>query len=178
MTPLRVTAAAAAILTALLLQGALIGPVFAPLAVSLPAVMIAAVALHDGASTGLCLGFAAGLIADLGSAHPAGLFALAWMGVGLCCGRAADPRRGTLSRALLSGAACGAATAVTSLVMMLVQLPRTGVGGSWVVQVGGAAALDAALALAVVPLVAAFLDSAALNARRARRSRRTAVRHG
>jgi cell shape-determining protein MreD len=175
MTPLRATAAAAAILTALLLQGALVGPIFAPLAVSLPAVMIAAVALHDGASAGMCLGFATGLLADLGSAHPAGLLALAWLGVGLCCGRAADPRRGGLSRALLTGAACGASASVTSLAMMLVRSPRAGFGWSWAAEVGGAAALDAALALAVLPIVGAFLDSAALNARRARR---TAVRHG
>jgi cell shape-determining protein MreD len=175
MTPLRATAAAAAILTALLLQGALVAPVFAPLVVSLPAVMIAAVALHDGASTGMCFGFATGLLADLGSAHPAGLLALAWLGVGIGCGLAADPRRGGFARALLSGAACGAATAATSLVMMVVRSPRAGVGWSWAAELGGAAALDVALALAVVPVVGAFLNSAALNARR---TRRAVVRHG
>jgi rod shape-determining protein MreD len=175
MTPLRATAAAAAIVTALLLQEALVAPVFAPLTVSLPAVMIAAIALHDGASTGICLGFATGLLADLASAHPAGVLALAWLGVGICCGVAADPRRGRLMRALLTGSVCGAATAVAALAMMLLRSPHTGVGWSWLAQLGGSAALDAALALAVVPLVAAFLDSAALSSRHARRS---AVRHG
>src|ERR1700709_2482824 len=90
MTRGRVAVAAAGIVTALLLQAAVVGPVVSPYAVSLPLVLVAAVGLVDGPATGLGFGFAAGLVADLGSAHPAGVFALVWMGVGLLCGLVAD----------------------------------------------------------------------------------------
>ena len=83
MTRSRIAAALAGILTVLLLQATLVAPVCTPFAVSLPAVLVAAVALVDGPATGISFGFAAGLMADLGSRHPAGVLALCWLGVGL-----------------------------------------------------------------------------------------------
>ena len=43
----------------------------------------------------MSFGFAAGLVADLGSAHPAGVLALCWLGVGVCvrAARRAGPDR-------------------------------------------------------------------------------------
>jgi hypothetical protein len=79
MNRARVAAALAALLTALLLQATLIGPVTMPLPVSLPALLVAAIALVDGPGAGLAFGFAIGLIADLGSEHPAGVLALCWL---------------------------------------------------------------------------------------------------
>lgn len=119
MTRARVAVAAAGIVTALLLQAALVGPVVAPYAVSLPLVLVAAVGLVDGPATGLGFGFAAGLVADLGSAHPAGVFALVWMGVGLLCGLVADRqslRRDAVTAGVLSGLGSSVATLVLALV--------------------------------------------------------------
>jgi hypothetical protein len=66
----------AALLTALLLQATLVGPLAMSVPVSLPAVLVAAVALVDGPATGMSFGFTVGLFADLGSSHPAGVLAL------------------------------------------------------------------------------------------------------
>ncbi|WP_375484420.1 hypothetical protein [uncultured Jatrophihabitans sp.] len=120
MTRARVAAAAAAVITALLLQAALVGPVVSPYAVSLPLVLVACVGLVDGPATGLGFGFATGLVADLGSAHPAGVFALVWMGVGLLCGLVADRhslRRDAVTAGVLSGIGSSVATLVLALVI-------------------------------------------------------------
>ncbi|HEY3736012.1 MAG TPA: hypothetical protein VGL26_01100 [Jatrophihabitans sp.] len=89
---LRVIAALTAIVTALLLQGSVVAPLVAPTPVSLPAVLVAAVALVDGPGAGLALGFSAGLVADLTTRHPVGVLALAWLLVGVFCGALAVPR--------------------------------------------------------------------------------------
>ena len=119
MTPARTVAAAAGIVTALLLQGTVLGPALAPFAVSLPAVLVAAVALVDGPATGLAFGFAAGLVADLGSRHPAGILALCWLGVGLVCGTLAD-RNGLLRDSVTAGVVAGLAGTVAGLLLVLV----------------------------------------------------------
>ena len=119
MTRARVAVAAAGILTTLLLQAVLVGPVVEPWAVSLPLVLVAAVGLVDGPATGLGFGFTAGLVADLGSAHPAGVFALVWMGVGLLSGLVADRqslRRDAVTAGVLSGIGSSVATLVLALV--------------------------------------------------------------
>ncbi|WP_375501726.1 hypothetical protein [uncultured Jatrophihabitans sp.] len=119
MTRGRVAVAVAGILTALLLQAGIVGPVVAPYAVSLPLVLVATVGLVDGPATGLGFGFTAGLVADLGSAHPAGVFALVWMGVGLLCGLVAD--RHSLRRdAVTAGVVSGVGSSVATLVLALV----------------------------------------------------------
>ena len=67
----------------------------------------------------MSLGFAAGLVADLGSAHPAGVLALCWLGVGLVCGTVAD-RRSVWRDALSAGLVCGAAAVAATLLLALV----------------------------------------------------------
>ena len=119
MTRARVTASAAAILTALLLQATLVGPVTSPSPISLPAVLVAVVALVDGPATGLAFGFAIGLIADLGSPHPAGILALVWMGLGLVCGLVADRRRAARD-AVTAGLAGALASCIATVLLVVV----------------------------------------------------------
>jgi cell shape-determining protein MreD len=166
VTRVRVAAALAAMITALLLQATLVAPVTYPWPVSLPALFVAAVALREGPGTGMSLGFATGLVADLASRHPAGLLALAWLGVGLAGGLLAD--HGRVRRdALVAGALCAAAGALTSLALGVLS-GTASVSG--VVATARAAVptllVSALLALALVPIVRAMLGSDALRARR------------
>lgn len=161
MTRGRIAAAAASILTVLLLQATVIGPSVAPLAVSLPAVLVAAVALVDGPSTGLSFGFVAGLVADLGSRHPAGVLALCWLAVGLVCGAAAD-RNGVLRDALTAGIVVGLAGVVAGGLLVVVH------EGGTLRQVASGAlptlGLDVLLAVPVVALVRRALRTDTLRA--------------
>ncbi len=91
MTPRRVIAAAAAVITVLVLQAVVVSPVAGMVMVSLPAVLVAALAVEAGPSAGMSVGFAAGLLADLSSRHPAGVLALAWLLLGAGCGMFAAP---------------------------------------------------------------------------------------
>ena len=86
MTITRCAAGLAAVITAMLVQAALVGPLVYPVPVSLPLLLVVGVAVLCGPSTGVPLGFGAGLFADLNSEHPVGLFALAWLGAGLVAG--------------------------------------------------------------------------------------------
>jgi rod shape-determining protein MreD len=157
----RLFAALAGILTVLVLQATLIGPVFAPYPVALPAVLVAAVAFVDGPATGMSLGFAAGLVADLGSAHPAGVLALCWLGVGLVCGTVAD-RRSVWRDALSAGLVCGAAAVAATLLLALVHRGPT---VSDAVRYALPAGLgDIALALVLIPLTRAMLHTESLRA--------------
>ncbi|MGI8761294.1 MAG: rod shape-determining protein MreD [Jatrophihabitantaceae bacterium] len=162
MTRARVAVALAAALTALLLQATVIGPIASPVPVSLPAVLIAAVALVDGPGAGMAFGFSAGLLADLASTHPAGVLALCWTGVGIGCGLAAgrrSVRRDAATAAIMCAVAASAATLLLAVVssggatawLAVRDLVPTGIG-------------DALLALAVVPLVLAFLSTDSLRA--------------
>lgn len=160
MTRARVAVAAAGILTALLLQAALVGPVVQPWAISLPLVLVAAVGLVDGPATGLGFGFTCGLVADLGSAHPAGIFALVWMGVGLLCGLVADRqslRRDAVTAGLLS--AVGSSVAVLALAIV------TSRAGAWdaVRDLVPSAIGDVLLAFPVLALVRRMLHTDALR---------------
>jgi rod shape-determining protein MreD len=161
MTRARVAAAMAGIITVLLLQATLIAPLFVPWPVSLPAVVVAAVALVDGPATGMSFGFAAGLTADLGSHHPAGVLAMTWLGVGLLCGAVAD--RHSLRRdAVVVGVVCGLATGVGGLLLALVRS-----GGSVhdaLLYSAPAGLADAALAFAVVAGVRRMLHAESLRA--------------
>jgi cell shape-determining protein MreD len=165
MTRARVAAALAALITALLLQATVVGPVTVPLPVSLPAVLVAAVALVDGPGTGLALGFATGLIADLGSEHPAGVLAACWLGLGLVCGLCSARHAGVLRDVLVVAAACGAVSVVAAVVLGLVHAVPSDLDQA--VRYGILAGLvDAALALAVVPLVRFALHGETLRAPR------------
>jgi rod shape-determining protein MreD len=157
----RLLAAIAGIVTVLVLQATLVGPVFTPYPVSLPAVLVAAVAFVDGPATGVSLGFATGLVADLGSTHPAGVLALCWLGVGLLAGAVAD-RRSVGRDALSAGLICGAATVAATLLLALVHSGAT----VWdAVRYALPAGLgDIVLALALVPLTRAMLHTHSLRA--------------
>ncbi len=161
MTRARVAAAIPGTITALLLQATVIAPATVPAAVSLPAVLVAAVALMDGPATGMSFGFAAGLAADLGSAHPAGVLALCWLGVGLICGALAD--RHTIRRdALTAGLVSGLAGAVAATLLVVVH--AGGTLGDAALYTLPAVLGDVALAFLVVPLVRRMLRSDSLRA--------------
>ena len=86
MTIVRCAAGAAAVVTAMLVQATVVGPLVYPVPVSLPLLVVVGVALLSGPSTGIALGFGAGLLADLTSQHPVGVLALAWLGAGVLAG--------------------------------------------------------------------------------------------
>lgn len=163
MTRLRLVGAMAAILTVLLLQATLVAPAFAPIAVSLPAVLVAAIALTDGPATGMSFGFATGLVADLGTSHPAGVLALCWLGIGLVCGTAADRQR--LRRdAVTAGVVCGVAGSAATLLLALVNA-----GPAWTDagrDLVPATIADTVLALGLLVVVRRMLRSDALRAPR------------
>ncbi|MGH8963649.1 MAG: rod shape-determining protein MreD [Jatrophihabitantaceae bacterium] len=162
MTRGRVVAALAAILTAMLLQATLIAPWTLPVPVSLPAVVVAAVALVDGPGSGLAFGFATGLLADLGSTHPAGVLALSWLLVGLACGLAAD-RRTVRADAATAATVCALATVVTGLLLAVLHSGGATAANAFAHAVPAGLG-DALLALAVVPLTRAFLHADSLRA--------------
>jgi hypothetical protein len=86
MTVVRGAAGVAAVVSAMLVQATVIGPLVYPVPVSLPLLVVVGVAVLSGPSTGITLGFGAGLLADLTSHHPLGLLALTWMGAGIVAG--------------------------------------------------------------------------------------------
>lgn len=165
MTRVRAAAALAALLTALLLQATLVGPLTLPVPASLPALLVAAIALVDGPGAGLAFGFAAGLIADLGSEHPAGVLALCWLGIGLACGRCASSHASVRRDAALAAVVCGLGSIAATLLLALVSADGASAGLA-VRDAVPATLLDALLALAVVPLVRVFLRSETLRAPR------------
>jgi cell shape-determining protein MreD len=164
VTGARLGAAAAAAVTAVLLQGALIGPLTAPWPVSLPAVMVASTALRAGPATGMVFGFSLGLVADLAGDHRVGALALAWLLLGVVAGSlgemvcAVGPthRLRSVKRALAVGLLCGVAT------LLAIGLGST-LDTRAALAVAPAAAIDAGLAAVVLPLVTRTLRSPALR---------------
>lgn len=165
MTRLRIVAALAAMLTALLLQATLVGPLTAPVPMSLPGVLVAVVALAEGPGTGMSFGFTLGLMADLGSRHPAGVLALSWLVLGLVCGLGAvtgPSRRSVRGDAGL--AAVLTAIAAFCAIVMLTVLHADGASlGAAVRAIIPAGLGDALLALILVPTVRTFLRADALR---------------
>ena len=151
MTRSRVAAGAAVIVTSLLLQATLIGPLTMPAAVSLPAVVVAAVALVDGPATGMSFG-----------SHPAGILALTWLGLGVLCGKAVD-RRSVLGDAVTAGLLCAAASVVAEILLAIVHTSGANVGHALLYAVAAALG-DFVLALAVVPIARLLLHSERLQA--------------
>jgi hypothetical protein len=86
VTVVRCAAGLAGIVSAMLVQATLVGPLVYPVPISLPLLVVVGVALVAGPSTGIALGFGAGLLADLNSHHPVGLLALTWLGAGVVAG--------------------------------------------------------------------------------------------
>lgn len=148
-------------ITALLLQAALVAPVTAPWPVSLPAVLVAAVALVDGPAAGMSFGFATGLLADLGSNHPAGVLALCWLGVGLLCGTVAD-RRSLRRDAMTAGLVCTAGASVATIVLAVTHSGANAPDA--IVLAVPTALVDALLAGAVLTLVRRMLRTETLRA--------------
>jgi rod shape-determining protein MreD len=162
MTRVRVCAAIAALLTALLLQACVISALDMTAAVSLPALLVAAVALREGAGTGIAYGFSAGLVADLGSRHPAGVLALCWMGVGLVCGLAAD--RTSLRRdAVIATGVCSVAGIAATLLEVLLHVEGVTAASAFSSLVP-TVSLSALLSLLLIPLTRRFLDIGAMRA--------------
>jgi hypothetical protein len=164
VTASRLGAAAAAAITAMLLQAALIGPLTAPWPVSLPAVIVASTALRAGPATGMVFGFGLGLVADLAGEHRVGALALAWLLLGVAAGSlgelvcAVGPthRLRWLKRAAAVGGLCGAAT-------LLAQALGSTLDARAALAVLPAAAIDAGLAVLILPLVSRVLRSPALR---------------
>ncbi len=88
----RALVGAVSILTALLLQATVVGPLTIAVPVSCVLVVVLSVAVLAGPGTGIALGFGAGLLADLASAtasgHLVGTLAMIWLIGGLVAGRA------------------------------------------------------------------------------------------
>ena len=162
MTRVRVAAAIAAMLTALALQAGVLSAVTMSVPVSLPAVLVAAVALRDGAGTGIAFGFSTGLVADLGSNHPAGVFALTWMVVGMLCGLGAD-RSSVRRDALIAACVCTVAAAAGSVLLVVVGADGATVTDTLRTLVPCLLG-DLVLAVLLVPLVRRFLKVDVLRA--------------
>lgn len=150
MTAPRVVLAGAGVLVALLVQAGVVGPLALAVPVSVPAVLVAAVAVLAGPGAGMSLGFCAGLLADLGSDHPAGVLAFGWLVLGLGAGRLADARR-LPAQVMLAGSA--AAFVSTAVALALSAAGRSGTGmGDLVRAAPYTLAGDVALAVPVVVL--------------------------
>jgi len=156
----RAALAAAAVLTVLLLQATLIGPLTFPVAVSLPVLTVVVVGIFTGPGVGIALGFATGLLADLGSDHPAGVLALCWLGAGLCAGVVGGlaTQRGYRTReiALMSA---GIATVTSFASTTLLAVLGSHAASLWLAvrDLTPIALTDALLGLFVVPAVRAML---------------------
>jgi rod shape-determining protein MreD len=124
MTPRRVIAAAAAVITVLVLQAVVVSPVAGMVMVSLPAVLVAALAVEAGPSAGMSVGFCAGLLADLGSRHPAGVLALAWLLLGAGCGMFAAPRRRLVRSLFITTAATTAVSLAVAAALAALDAPK------------------------------------------------------
>ncbi len=166
MTARRFAAAVAAILTVLLLQATLISPLVPAVPLSLPAVIVASVALTSGPGAGIAFGFSAGLLADLGSEHPAGVLALCWLGIGVLCGVMSSQRRRLRDAAVGCGIVCGVASGAVGL--LLTALGSSG-ATAWASVEGivPAALGDVLMAACALPAVGALLRGDALRARAA-----------
>ena len=171
MTVPRLAAALASLITVLLLQAALIGPITFPVPVSLPALLVIVVALYAGPGVGMGLGFATGLLADLGSDHPAGVQALCWMVAGLVAGAVGGLvlQRGYRTRGMAAVAAVLAAATGWLVALLLAVLgshaATLALAMRAVIPVGLA---DALLGLGLVPAVRWMLRAQGIRAPRPR----------
>jgi rod shape-determining protein MreD len=161
--------AAAAIFTALLTQATIIGPLTFPAPVSLPALMVIVVAIYAGPGVGLALGFSTGLIADLGSDHPAGVQALCWMAAGLLAGMlgglAVERGYGTRGVAAMAAVIGTASACAVGFLLALLGSHAASISLTLrnVVPVGLGEAL---IGLALVPTIRALLRSQGIRAAR------------
>lgn len=164
MTRVRIVAGIAAVLSALALQAGVVAPLVLPVPISLPALLVAAVALSDGPGAGIAFGFCAGLIADLGSTHPAGVYALTWMAIGIVCGLAAD-KASVRADALIAAGVCAVGAAASTGLLAVLSADGASFGSAAREFVPSAIG-DLLLALVLIPLVRRFLRADALRAPR------------
>ena len=151
MTVRRLALGAAVVLTALLLQGAVLSRLPGP--PDLLLVVVVAFALAEGTSSGAVTGFVAGLLVDAQADHELGRVALAYALAGSFAGLVHD--RPDRSRLLPLGvAAVAAALAVTAYAAQGVLLadPRTTVS-AWGSGLAATVIWCVLLAPVVVPLV-------------------------
>ncbi|HEX2904195.1 MAG TPA: rod shape-determining protein MreD [Jatrophihabitans sp.] len=169
MTLSRLAAAIAGVLTALLLQATLIGPLTFPVPVSLPALLVIVVAIYAGPGVGIGLGFSTGLLADLGSDNPAGVQALCFLGAGLVAGvlggLATQRRYGVRAVAALA-AAVGTGTALVSGVLLSVLGSHAATVAGTVYTLIPVGLTEALLGLLVVPAVRGLLRAQGVRAPR------------
>jgi rod shape-determining protein MreD len=164
MTRVRIAAAVASLLTALALQAGVVAPLSLSIPISLPALLVAAVALSDGPGAGIAFGFGAGLIADLGSSHPAGVFALTWMAIGIVCGLASS-KSSMRSHALVAAGVCAVGAAASAGLLTLLNADSASISEAFRDFVPTFVG-DGLIALVLIPLVHRFLRADALRAPR------------
>jgi len=156
----RVAMACAGVLTVLLLQATVIGPLTFPVPVSLPVLLVIVVGVYAGPGMGLGFGFATGLLADLGSDHPAGVQALCWMAGGLVAGIVGGlaTERGYRTRGVALFAA-GLAALTSWLVVLLLSILGSHAATVWLAfrDLIPIALTDSLLGLLVVPTVRSML---------------------
>jgi rod shape-determining protein MreD len=171
MTVSRAALAVAGVITALLVQACLIGPLTFPVPVSLPALVVIVVAILSGPGTGVGLGFAMGLMADLGSEDPAGVQALCWLLAGLVAGIVGGlaTERGYQTRGIAVMAAVIGAASSLVVALVLTVLGSHGASPALALQaVVPVALLDALLGLALVPLIRGVLRAQGIRPSRPR----------
>ena len=165
----RIALAFASVITVLLLQATLVGPLTFPVPVSLPVLLVIVVGIHAGPGMGLGLGFATGLLADLGSDHPAGVLALCWMAAGGAAGVVGGlaTERGYRTRGV-AGMAAALGAASSWLVTMMLAILGSHAASVWLafrnlIPIG---LVEALLGLVVVPIVRAMLRSEGIRSPR------------
>jgi len=167
----RVALAIASVLTMLLVQASLIGPLTFPVPVALPALVVATIGIYAGPGGAMSMGFATGLLADLGSEHPAGVLALCWMASGLLAGIVGglltQRASGTRPIALAAASIATMSTFVSSLMLVVVGSHADSVSAS-LRHVIPSFLLHALLALPVVPFVRLLMRRQGVRSPRAR----------
>jgi len=158
MSARRLLLGAATVLTALLLQTAVLARLPLPGAPpDLLLVLVVAFALTEGPLSGTVTGFVTGLLADLGADHELGRVALVYALVGYLVGLAHDdrPRSFLLPLGAVAAAAAGAVAAY-ALEGLLLGDPRVTAHAFWR-SVGGTVTYSVALAPLVLPLVGSLV---------------------
>lgn len=164
MTVSRLAAALAGVLTVLLVQATLIGPLTFPVPVSLPALLVIVVGIYAGPGIGVGLGFSTGLVADLGSDNPAGVQALCLLGAGLVAGILGGlaTQRGYGIRGVAAlAAAIGTGTALVTGLLLSILGSHAATMPYTLVPVG---LTEALLGLLLVPAVRALLRAQGIRA--------------
>lgn len=155
MTPRRLLLGAAVLLTALLVQGAVLSRL--PLRADLLLVVVVAFALAEGSSSGAVTGFVAGLLVDVGSDHELGRVAFAYALAGQVAGMVpVRPDRSRLVPPAVTAAAAAVAVTAYAVQGLLLGDPRTTVT-AWGRATAATVVGCVVLAVLVVPLVGSLV---------------------